>query len=215
MILTLIFNKPLARVVTMQSTAVQSPFGTTSMRLAALMLALVALVVPARGHSQAVFWDTAAMLGSFFPAADTVGYEQIVLTDPELTAIASRLGYTPRADWTVFVARASSTIVGYAIVDDELGQHEPITFGVQLSTNATVQRVEVMVYREPYGDEVRDARFRAQFVGRRATDPLRLGHEVIAVSGATISSASLVRGTLRAAALLDVVLASRGADLRA
>lgn len=183
--------------------------------LAATVFVLAALVAAPPARAQAVFWDTGPMLSSFFPAADTVGYEQIVLSDTELAAVAARIGYAPHAEWTVFVARTGATVVGYAVVDDELGQHEPITFGVQLSTAAVIERVEVMVYREPYGEEVRDDRFRQQFVGRRAAQPWRLGHEVIAVSGATISSASLVRGTLRVSAVLEVLLASRGAELRA
>ena len=60
-----------------------------------------------------------------------------------------------------------------------------------------------MVYREPRGDEVRDPRFRKQFEGKTAQDPLRLGRDIDAVSGATVSSASLATGVHRAAVLVE------------
>ena len=60
-----------------------------------------------------------------------------------------------------------------------------------------------MVYRERYGDEVRDPRFRQQFVGKTAADPLRPGEEVVAVSGATISSRAMALGVRRCLVLFD------------
>jgi electron transport complex protein RnfG len=46
------------------------------------------------------------------------------------------------------------------VIDDELGLHQPITFATRLSSHGKVERVEIVVYREPRGAEVRDARFR-------------------------------------------------------
>jgi Na+-translocating ferredoxin:NAD+ oxidoreductase RnfG subunit len=92
---------------------------------------------------------------------------------------------------------------GYAIVDDEQGLHQPITFATRLSPRGMVERVEIMVYREPRGDEVRDPRFRKQFEGKTAQDSLRLGRDIDAVSGATVSSASLATGVRRAAVLVE------------
>jgi electron transport complex protein RnfG len=64
-----------------------------------------------------------------------------------------------------------------------------------------------MVYREPRGDEVRDARFRKQFEGKTAQDPLRLDRDIDAVSGATISSASTAVAVRRAAVLVEELTA--------
>jgi hypothetical protein len=60
-----------------------------------------------------------------------------------------------------------------------------------------------MTYLEKYGSEVRDDRFRRQFVGKTLADPLLLGNDVVVVSGASISSRSLVAGVRRALFLLD------------
>ena len=63
--------------------------------------------------------------------------------------------------------------------------------------------VEVVQYREPFGDGVRAARFRDQFRGRSATSGFRPGEDIDIISGATISSRSLCIGVQRSAVLID------------
>ena len=70
----------------------------------------------------------------------------------------------------------------------------------------TLERQEIVAYREARGDEVRDARFRAQFVGKSARDTVRAGDDIVAVSGATISSRAMATGVRRALVLLDVLV---------
>ena len=118
--------------------------------------------------------------------------------------LAQRLGYTPARDsYTIFMALTQGKVDGYAVIDDELGLHQPITFATRLTSRGVVDRVEIMVYREPRGDEVRDPRFRKQFEGKTAADPLRIDRDIDAVSGATVSSASLATGVRRAAILVE------------
>ena len=91
-------------------------------------------------------------------------------------------------------------------IDEENGQHLPITFAVKLSPDGVVQRQEIVAYREARGDEVRDARFRNQFVGKSARDPLLPGDDIVAVSGATISSRAMAVGVKRALVLFEELL---------
>lgn len=182
-------------------------FRAITRALLCVAFAIVTLA-PTEASAQQVYWDMQTLLVDFFPDAERVTYVQTELDDEALAGLEALLGYRPdRTDWTVFVALTGDTVDGYAIIDDELGQHEPITFGVRMRPDATIDRVEVMVYREHYGDEVRDERFRRQFVGRDANDPMRLGREIVAVSGATISSRSLSRGARRASAVVGALLA--------
>src|SRR5262249_57222060 len=92
---------------------------------------------------------------------------------------------------------------GSAVIDEEKGLHQPITFATRLSPKGAIERLEIMVYREPRGDEVRDPRFRKQFEGKTAQDSLRLNQDIDAVSGATVSSASLAVGVHRATVLVE------------
>ena len=178
-------------------------------RATALGCLLVALLAPASAHAQTVYWTPRDLLADFFPKSDRVSFRQFDLAaNPMLRAtVEQRLGYSlDRARYTVYVASTAGRVDGYAIFDDEPGQHLPISFAVKLSPSGLVERHEIVAYREARGDEVRDARFRAQFVGKSARDTLRAGDDIVAVSGATISSRAMANGCRRALVLLDVLV---------
>jgi electron transport complex protein RnfG len=168
------------------------------------VLAVASALVGAAARADNVFFTTRALLTEFFPKSERVTYKTYVLEPATKARVAKRLGYVPAKDrYTIYVATTQGKIDGYAVIDDELGLHQPITFATRLSPRAVIERLEVMVYREPRGDEVRDARFRKQFEGKTSRDPLRLNQDVDAVSGATVSSASLATGARRAAVLVE------------
>ncbi len=168
---------------------------------------LTVLAAPVPAGADATYWTTPTLLKDFFRASKRVGYVKLITTQ-HAAALQARLGYVPRqAEHVIFVARTGDHIDGYAIVHDEQGQHEPITFGIKLGPDGRVERTEVMVYREGHGEEIREARFRKQFVGRGPGEPLRFEHEIDAISGATISSKSATLAVERALAVLAVARA--------
>jgi Na+-translocating ferredoxin:NAD+ oxidoreductase RnfG subunit len=86
---------------------------------------------------------------------------------------------------------------GYFIVDRVVGKHEYITFAVGINANGTVKQIEIMEYKESYGYEVRDAAWRAQFVGKSASSTLELNGDIKNISGATLSSKHITDGVKR------------------
>lgn len=169
------------------------------------LLALTLAAAPLRARAaEATYYTTRAVLTELFPKSERVTYRTFTLDASLKARLTQRLGYVPAKDrYTVFVATTQGKVDGYAIIDEERGLHQPITFATRLSPRGVVERLEIMVYREPRGDEVRDPRFRKQFEGKTAQDPLRLSQDVDAVSGATVSSASLAVGVRRAAVLVE------------
>jgi electron transport complex protein RnfG len=126
------------------------------------------------------------------------------LDDAAQKRVQRRLGYTPaRASYTFYVARSDGHVDGYALIDEEKGEHLPITFAVKLSSEGKVERQEIVVYRESRGDEVRDEHFRHQFVGKTARDAIDTDQDIMAISGATISSRAMAIGVKRAVVLFD------------
>jgi len=171
---------------------------------AGLLLALAAALPGAPARADTTYFTTRALLGEFFPKSERVTYRTFVLDSSVKARLTQRLGYVPARDrYTIFVATTQGKIDGYAIIDDERGLHQPISFATRLSARGVVERLEIVTYREPRGDEVRDARFRKQFEGKTAQDPLRIDRDIDAVSGATVSSASLATGVRRAAVLVE------------
>jgi hypothetical protein len=162
--------------------------------------------------SEIVYSTPKTVLASFFPKSERVTYRRVTLDAGAKARLAHRLGYPPARDsYTIFVALTAGKVDGYAVIDDELGLHQPITFATRLTSRGVVDRVEIMVYREPRGDEVRDPRFCKQFEGKTAADPLRIDRDIDAVSGATVSSASLATGVRRAAILVEELALSPSA----
>ena len=83
---------------------------------------------------------------------------------------------------------------GYVIVDRVVGKHEYITLAVGINPSGTVKQIEIMDYKESYGYEVREAPWRAQFVGKSASSPLQLNGDITNISGATLSSRHVTDG---------------------
>jgi Na+-transporting NADH:ubiquinone oxidoreductase subunit NqrC len=96
---------------------------------------------------------------------------------------------------------------GWFLVDQVIGKHEFITFALGVDAGGAVKGIEILEYRESYGGEVNGAAWRAQFVGKRADAPLKLGADIRNISGATLSSKHITDGVKRLLATHAVALA--------
>lgn len=101
--------------------------------------------------------------------------------------------------------------LGWFFVDEVIGKHEFITYGVGIDAAGRVIGIDVLVYRETYGGEVQEESWRRQFHGKSlATDPLRLGKDVHGIAGATLSARNITDG-VRKLLLVREFLLERGA----
>ena len=83
------------------------------------------------------------------------------------------------------------------IVDQVIGKHENIDMAVGISASGQVTGIEILVYRETYGYEVRNEKWRAQFHGRDHTQLLKLDDPIRNISGATLSCRHITDGINR------------------
>ncbi|MBI2336640.1 MAG: FMN-binding protein [Deltaproteobacteria bacterium] len=104
----------------------------------------------------------------------------------------------PKNTYTFYVGKSGEKIDGYALIDEEIGKVEPITFVTLISPEGIIQQVEIMVYRESHGGEVAQLRFLNQFRGKTLVGDLRLNQGIRSITGATLSAKALVTGTRRA-----------------
>ncbi len=178
---------------------------------AGLLLGALLLAAAPAARAEEVYWRPRDILADFFRSSSNVTFKKVIIGEAERARIVKRLGYTPaRGTYNFYVATSQDRVDGYALIDEEMGEHMPITFAVKLSQKGVVERQEVMVYREPRGDEVRDEGFRKQFVGKTANDPLSINDDIVAISGATISSRSMSVGVKRALVLFDELVRTGG-----
>jgi hypothetical protein len=104
-------------------------------------------------------------------------------------------------------AQAGGRLLGLFVLDHVIGKHLYIDYAVSLDTSGRVHRVDILQYRESYGGEVRSASWLAQFVGKTAASPLKIGADIRNISGATLSSQHVTEGVKR-------ILAAYGTSTR-
>jgi len=75
---------------------------------------------------------------------------------------------------------------------EEIGKVEPITAGFVVE-EGTLQSMQVLIYRESHGWEVKFPFFTRQFTGLRLGDGNRLDRNIDGISGATLSVNALTR----------------------
>ncbi len=175
----------------------------------------LAWAVPGSAHAEQ-FFTVRQLLADQFHASARVTYLQVRPGAEARARIERRLGRRlQKPEYTFYVATSGGHVDGYALFDEERGQHELISFGTFFDPQGRVTRVEILAYREPYGDGIRAERFRRQFVGRNARSGFAAERDIDAVSGASISSRSMCVGVKRAAVLLDEAVLKSPAVLAA
>lgn len=164
--------------------------------------ALAAASVPAAAH---VYLSESQALAAVMGEGVTAQREQKILSDAQRRKLEESSGlHFPESSYTFLVGTRQGKLVGYALVLDEIGKSEPITFMVGMSPEGKVTAVAVMAFRESRGWEVKEKRFLRQFHGKTAGDPIRINQDILNYTGATLSSKGLARGVKRALLLLDV-----------
>jgi hypothetical protein len=139
-----------------------------------------------------------------FPGA---GFEALplTLTDAQAKAIEKASDTNVRSN-ELHVWKVSTG--GWFIVDEVVGKHEFIPIALALDASGAVKDVEILEYREAYGDQVRGADWRAQFNGKRNGDKLVLTETIENISGATLSSKHITDGVRRLLSTYAIAIAT-------
>jgi Na+-translocating ferredoxin:NAD+ oxidoreductase RnfG subunit len=106
----------------------------------------------------------------------------------------------------VWRAMDGNRFVGWFIEDEVLGKHEYIHWALALNADGSVRQIEILVYKETYGYQVREANWRAQFTGKQYGARLKLGADIKNISGATLSCRHITDGVKRLLSFYDIAL---------
>jgi len=138
-----------------------------------------------------------------FPGADEIKKESLWLTKEEIRAIEEIYMYKIyESRFTFYTGIKNGKSMGSMLIDNIIGKSFPITFMTVLNTDGTVRDVEIMVYREPQGWEVRYKSFRSQFYGK---DTSSNSNEILSISGATLSVRAIKSGVYKAMAAYKIL----------
>ena len=182
------------------------PVGTRREFLAAVAVLAAWLVWPA-SRSQAIVYATPdEALKRLLPEADTIKAEVVTLTDEQKRAVEQLIDTRIKEErYSFWHASRQGAPTGTAVQVEVTGKERPITFLVAVSPAGAVLGIEVLIYRESQGNDIRAGRFMKQFTGKTLAAPLKLGRDIDAVSGATLSSRATTYAAKKALALVAVV----------
>ncbi len=140
-------------------------------------------------------------------ASPAYAIQYLSIGEAQKLAFPSATHFTEVQTGRVWKAEASGRGIGFFIFDRVIGKHLYIDYAVALSPSGSVQKVEILQYRESYGGEVNSPSWLAQFVGKTSGSSLRMNDDVRNIAGATLSSTHVTEGVKR-------VLAAYGNRLR-
>lgn len=189
--------------------------------LLATLFTILLLPLPARGervwdaelkrylteqemtHAEVYLTEDEA-LKLMFPKSERIRKDLIRLTSEKKAQIEERIGWKfPEELFEVYIGETGAQIDGYALVQNTIGKHKHMTYMVGVDNTGACTNVELLVYREAKGSEVRTKRFNVQYEGKTASDPIRINKDIINISGATMSVRSISAGVKRVLVLVD------------
>ncbi len=167
-----------------------------------ILILVLSIAVPCWAKD-VVYMSKAEALKWAFPKSE-VETVLIELTREQATEIEAQTeAQIYDSDKTIYIGKKAEKVVGYAVITNEIGKFEPITFIVKLTPKLSVEKIAVMVYRESRGGEISRKRFQGQYKGKKKTDPLMINRDIINITGATMSVRSVNRGIRKVFALMD------------
>lgn len=150
------------------------------------LFALALLVaMPAAGADSGT--ATQDFLARSFP--DGVPAPQALwLTGTRKQAVTDLLGHAPPSLRVRYWQQGERS----AWILEEIGKERPITTGIVVE-HGEISDLEILVYRESRGGEVREPFFTRQFRGAGLDDNRQLDHSIDSISGATLSVGAVKR----------------------
>jgi len=141
-----------------------------------------------------------------FPNATEFQEANVVFTPEQITEIESQSGQKilTKAQ-QIWKAVEGDKVLGFFVVDYVIGKHLVIDYSIAINLDKTVKQVEILQYRESYGDEIRNPDWLRQFAGKTKDSSLELNDDIVNIGGATLSSRHVTEGIKRILATINVV----------
>lgn len=177
------------------------------MRIHNALIAIPAMMVMVSPAEAAQYLNVAQAQKLIFPEADNFVQANVNLDKDTKAKIKKLAGVQQRWDTQeVWRAEKGGKLLGFVIIDAVVGKHEFITYAAGLTPNGQVKGVEIMIFKETRGDEVRRANWRQTLVGKTLNDAFVLNKDVPNISGATLSCRNVMSGVKRLLALQSLAL---------
>jgi Na+-translocating ferredoxin:NAD+ oxidoreductase RnfG subunit len=142
-----------------------------------------------------------------FAQAEEYIEKPVTLTPEQVQTIDTLSGIHSRGPKQhIWHAMAQGKLLGWFIVDQVIGKHELITYAVGINADGSVRQLQIIEYVEAYGYQVREVKWRDQFVGKTVESTLKVGADIGNISGATLSTNHITDGIRRLLFLRQTIL---------
>ena len=151
-----------------------------------------------------IFMTEEEAVKTMLPKSERIRKEMLKLSPEKKSQIEELIGWKfPEESFEVYIGETGTKVDGYALIQNTIGKHKPMTYMVGIDSRGQVSDVELLVFRESRGSEIRQKRFNSQYEGKTVLDPVRINKDIINISGATMSVRSMSAGIKRVLVLVD------------
>ncbi len=158
-----------------------------------------ALAVPSARAT--VFYALDEVPALAFPEATRSEVRNLFLGPAERARIERAIGKELESGLiSVHLGWRDNELLGYAMLDTHLVRTLPEAFLVVLDTDGRIRGTHILAFYEPL-EYMPSERWLAKFGGETLHSELRLGRNITAITGSTLSSAAVLGGIRRALAL--------------
>jgi transcriptional regulator of nitric oxide reductase len=170
-----------------------------------LLWLLLALCVGGEAGAK-VFHTQQEALALAFPEADRIESETHILSASEVSGIETLArSELPTRLVTIYTGWQGDEKLGYAHIDVHIVRTKPEGFMVVLGPDGVVREVRILAFHEPL-DYMPSERWYGRFIGKTRGDGVRVGRDIDAVSGATLTTRAAADGVRRMLAYYQVLL---------
>ena len=138
----------------------------------------------------------AELFGEFSPLA--METNEILLSEDILTQVNLR---NPK----VTEIRGTTGLLGYSVESEVVSRSGPFKIQTLLDSELYVKQATVLSYPGQRGRDVQKHTFTRQFEGKGIADPIEVGRDIDAVTGATISSRVMADGIRESITLVKML----------
>jgi FMN-binding domain len=185
------------------------PFESAVPRIIGALL-LAGLAIGLTGDVGArVFYSMDQALQLAFPDASTIEKETLFLSEPEAHQVESLARARLESRMIpVHIGRHGQETLGYAMIDIHIVRTQPEAVLIVLDPGGKVASTILLAFAESF-DYLPPGRWLRQFDRKTLTPDLALGQQIVAITGATLSTSGVTDSVRRALAVYQVKLAPK------
>ena len=175
--------------------------------LTTVALVFTALVIKPGDVSATVFHSRSEIPHLAFPDAERVEVRDVFVTAAERSEIERAAHATLESDLvSVYEGYVGDRLLGYAMLDSHIVRTLPEALLIVLDPAGRVTTTHVMAFHEPL-DYLPGPRWLRLHEGHSLSDDLRIGRDIVGITGATLSAHAVMNSVRRALAIYQVLLA--------